>query len=56
LPVRANSARTLNGLFVDYLGAIPENNVCFSIGQYCFETETIADNKIQSVIAFLKKS
>jgi len=56
LPVKANSARTLNGLFVDYLGAIPDNNVCFTIGQYCFETETIADNKIQSVIAFQKKN
>jgi Mg2+/Co2+ transporter CorB len=52
LPIKANSARTLNGLFVDYLGAIPDNNVCFAIGVYCFETENIADNKIQSVIAF----
>ena len=52
LPIKANSARTLNGLFVDYLGAIPESNVCFSIGPYYFETETIADNKIQSVIGF----
>lgn len=52
LPIKANSARTLNGLFVDYLGAIPDNNVCFTIGAYCFETESIADNKIQSVIAF----
>ncbi len=51
LPIKANSARTLNGLFIDHLGAIPASNVCFSIGHYRFETETIADNKIQSVIA-----
>lgn len=56
LPIKPNSARTLNGLFVDYLGAIPENNVCFSIGPYCFETENIADNKIQGVIGFERKS
>lgn len=55
LPIKPNSARTLNGLFVDYLGAIPENNICFSIGHYHFETEVIADHKIQSVIAFERK-
>lgn len=52
LPIKPNSARTLNGLFIDHLGSIPGANVCFTIGSYCFETETIADNKIQSVIAF----
>lgn len=51
LPIRPNSARTLNGLFIDHLGAIPASNVCFMIGPYQFETETIADNKIQTVIA-----
>jgi Mg2+/Co2+ transporter CorB len=56
LPIKINSARTLNGLFVDHLGAIPASNVCFIIGNYYFETETIADNKIQSVIAFEKAS
>ncbi len=55
LPIRPNSARTLNGLFIDYLGAIPASNVCFVIGPYHFETESIADNKIQTVIAFEKK-
>ncbi len=56
LPIKANSARTLNGLFVDYLGAIPASNVCFTIGSYYFETENIADNKIQSVIGFERKN
>lgn len=55
LPVNANSARTLNGLFINHIGAIPANNVCFTIGAYCFETEVIADNKIQRVIAFERK-
>ncbi len=53
LPIKPNSARTLNGLFIDHLGVIPESNVCFVIGPYHFETETIADHKIQSVIAFV---
>lgn len=56
LPVRANSARTLNGLFLQHLGAIPAGNVCFVLGAYCFETESIADNKIQRVTAFEKKT
>ena len=56
LPVKPNTARTLNGLFIDYLGTIPASNVCFVIGNYCFETETIADNKIQRVIAFERKA
>jgi Mg2+/Co2+ transporter CorB len=55
LPIKPNSARTLNGLFVEHLGAIPEHNICFSIGNYHFETEVIADHKIQSVIAFERK-
>ncbi len=55
LPIKTNSARTLNGLFLEHLGAIPASNVCFVIGAYYFETETIADNKIQRVVAFEKK-
>jgi Mg2+/Co2+ transporter CorB len=56
LPIKPNSARTLNGLFIEYLGVIPMGNICFTIGRYCFETESIADHKIQRVIAFEKKS
>jgi Mg2+/Co2+ transporter CorB len=56
LPIKINSARTLNGLFLEHLGAIPASNVCFVIGAYHFETETIADNKIQRVVAFEKKT
>ncbi len=55
LPIKSNNVRTLNGLFIDHLGVIPANNVCFSIGTYRFETTYIADNKIQTVIAFDKK-
>jgi len=56
LPVKPNSARTLNGLFLEHLGLIPAGNTCFVIGQYYFETESIADHKIQSVIVFEKKN
>ena len=55
LPIKPNSARTLNGLFVEHLGVIPAGNTCFVIGNYCFETESIADHKIQRVVAFEKK-
>jgi Mg2+/Co2+ transporter CorB len=55
LPIKPNSARTLNGLFIEHLGVIPAGNICFVIGRYCFETESIADHKIQRVIAFEKK-
>src|SRR5690606_19226977 len=41
LPIKPNSARTLNGLFVEHLGVIPAGNTCFVIGNYCFETESI---------------
>ncbi len=51
LPVTPNGARTLNGLIIDYLGAIPTSNICFQIQTYRFETITIADNRIQTVIA-----
>lgn len=56
LPIKPNSARTLNGLFVEHLGVIPTGNTCFVIGRYCFETEAIADHKIQRVIAFERKA
>jgi Mg2+/Co2+ transporter CorB len=51
LPITPNGARTLNGLIIDHLGAIPTSNICFQIGCYRFETVTIAENRIQSVIA-----
>jgi Mg2+/Co2+ transporter CorB len=44
--------KTLNGLVIDYLGDIPDNRVGFVIGEYCFETVEISDNRVKSVKAF----
>ncbi len=49
-------ARTLNGLIVNHLGAIPSGNVCFNIAGHYFETQAVADNRIQSVIVFDKSA
>jgi len=44
--------KTLNGLALEYLGDIPDNNVGFAIGNYCFETVEIDENRVKSVKAF----
>jgi len=44
--------KTLNGLITENLGTIPDNSVCFEVGDYCFETIEIADNRVKSVRAF----
>jgi len=50
LPIKG--PKTLNGLVIDHLGDIPDNTVCFKIGDYCFETVQVSDNRVQSVKAF----
>ena len=55
LPVTPNGARTLNGLIIDHLGAVPTSHVCFRIGRYRFETRALGDNRIQSVIASINE-
>jgi Mg2+/Co2+ transporter CorB len=44
--------KTLNGLVIEHLGDIPDNRVCFRIGDYCFEILRIGDNRVESVKAF----
>jgi Mg2+/Co2+ transporter CorB len=46
LPI--SGPKTLNGLLLEYLESIPDNQVGFKIGDYYFETLEIKDNKIQS--------
>ena len=50
LPI--DGPKTLNGLITDYLGTIPQHSVCFALGNYCFETIEIDENRIVSVRAF----
>ncbi len=40
--------RTLNGLLLEQLEMIPENNVCCRIGPYCVETMQISGNVIKT--------
>ncbi len=44
--------KTLNGLITEKHGTIPDNSVCFEVGDYCFETVEIGDNRVKSVKAF----
>jgi Mg2+/Co2+ transporter CorB len=44
--------RTLNGLLLEELEAIPDNCVCVMIGEYRFEVTEIGENRIQSVLAW----
>jgi len=44
--------KTLNGLIIEKLGTIPTNNVGFELGEYCFETVEVADNRVKTVRAF----
>ncbi len=44
--------KTLNGLITEHLGSIPDHTTGFSIGDYCFETVEVMDNKIKNVKAF----
>ena len=41
--------KTLNGLVLEYLETIPENNLCLRIGDYLIETLQIKDNVIKSL-------
>ncbi len=43
--------RTLNGLLLEELEAIPDNCVCVVIGDYRFEVTEMGENRIQSVLA-----
>lgn len=53
LPIKG--PKTLNGLVIDYLGDIPDNSVGFVIGDYCFETIEVNDNRVKTVKAFERK-
>nr|WP_243410238.1 HlyC/CorC family transporter [Pokkaliibacter plantistimulans] len=44
--------KTINGLIVETLEAIPQANTCVQIGDYRFETLQIKDNLIKSVRAY----
>lgn len=46
LPI--SGPRTLNGLLLEVLEMIPENNVCCRIGPYCVETMQISGNVIKT--------
>jgi Mg2+/Co2+ transporter CorB len=46
LPI--SGPRTLNGLLLEQLEMIPENNVCCRIGPYCVETMQISGNVIKT--------
>ncbi|HEY5646031.1 MAG TPA: HlyC/CorC family transporter [Pseudomonadales bacterium] len=44
-----NGPKTLNGLVLEHLEAIPENNVCLKLDDYQIETLQIKDNVIKSL-------
>jgi Mg2+/Co2+ transporter CorB len=44
-----NGPKTLNGLVLEHLEAIPENNLCLRIEDYLIETLQIKDNVIKSL-------
>ncbi|MGE0625430.1 MAG: HlyC/CorC family transporter [Pseudomonadales bacterium] len=44
-----NGPKTLNGLVLEHLEAIPENNVCVKLDDYRIETMQIKDNVIRSL-------
>lgn len=46
LPI--SGPRTLNGLLLEQLEMIPENNICCRIGAYCVETMQISGNVIKT--------
>lgn len=47
--------KTLNGLITEYLETIPEHNLCFTIGNYRFETVQIKDNLVKTTRVFNMK-
>lgn len=52
-----NGPKTLNGLIIETLEAIPDANVCMTIGHYRIETLQISDNLIKTArIVELKRS
>lgn len=44
-----NGPKTLNGLVLEHLEAIPENNLCLKLDDYLIETMQIKDNVIKSL-------
>jgi len=44
-----NGPKTLNGLVLEHLEAIPENNLCVRLDDYLIETMQIKDNVIKSL-------
>jgi len=48
--------KTLNGLITEHLETIPEHNLCFTIGNYRFETVQIKDNLVKTTRVFNMKS
>lgn len=44
-----NGPKTLNGLVLEHLEAIPENNLCLRLDDYLIETLQIKDNVIKSL-------
>lgn len=44
-----NGPKTLNGLVLEYLEAIPENNLCLKLDDYLIETLQIKDNVIRNL-------
>ena len=48
--------KTLNGLITEHLETIPEHNLCFTIGNYRFETMQIKDNLVKTARVASTKS
>ncbi|WP_426417204.1 HlyC/CorC family transporter [Aestuariirhabdus sp. LZHN29] len=44
----SDGPKTLNGLIVEQLESIPENNICLSVNEYRIETVLIKDNMIKT--------
>ncbi len=48
--------KTLNGLVLEHLETIPENNLCLQIGDYRLETTQLGDNLVKRVKLALNKT
>ena len=44
-----DNAKTINGLITEYLGQIPQTNLCIQIGDYRFEILELDDNLISKI-------
>ena len=51
-----DGSKTINGTITDYLGQIPQENVCLEINQYRIEVLSIEDNSIEKVKIKKKES